>query len=149
MEKSSEVHRRNNNGPKTLPCSTPDTTLTRLLRQPSTITCCDRFDRNCQTVKQDITSNTHRAELIENAQLVDPIKSFTEVNLHDPSLLPTLQCTLQCTGHTQKCITDTQTFPISKLISWKDTLRSINRPRRTDTRRSNTLNNTYVMEIGR
>ena len=46
MEKSSEVYRRNNNGPKTLPCGTPDTTLTSLLRQPSTITWCDRFDRN-------------------------------------------------------------------------------------------------------
>ena len=45
--KSSEVNRRNNNGPKTLPCGTPDTTLTSLLQQPSTITCCDRFDRNC------------------------------------------------------------------------------------------------------
>ena len=27
MEKSSEVYRRNNNRPKTLPCGTPDTTL--------------------------------------------------------------------------------------------------------------------------
>ena len=35
------------NGLKTLPCSTPDTTLTSLLWQPSTITYCDRFDRNC------------------------------------------------------------------------------------------------------
>ena len=33
-------------GPKTIPCCTPDTTLTSLLRQPSTITCFDRFDRN-------------------------------------------------------------------------------------------------------
>ena len=38
--------RRNNKGPKTLPCSTPDATLTSLLRQPSTITCCDKFDGN-------------------------------------------------------------------------------------------------------
>ena len=47
MEKSSEVYRRNNNGPKTLSCGTPDTTLTSLLQQSSTIICCDRFDRNC------------------------------------------------------------------------------------------------------
>ena len=46
MKKNSKVYRRNNNGPKTLPCGTPDTTLTSLLRQQSTITCCDRFDRN-------------------------------------------------------------------------------------------------------
>ena len=46
-KKSSEVYRRNNNRPKTLPCCTPDVTLTSLLLQPSTITCCDRNDRNC------------------------------------------------------------------------------------------------------
>ena len=48
--KRSEVYRRNNNGPKTLPYGTPDTKLTSLLRQPSTITCCDRFDRNCVNI---------------------------------------------------------------------------------------------------
>ena len=46
--------------------------------------------------------------------MVDPVKSCTEVNLHDPSLL-------QCMGHAQKCITGTQTFPISKLGGLKDT----------------------------
>ena len=48
--KNPDVLMRNNNGPKTLPCGTPDTTLTSLLRQPSTITCCDRFDRNCVNI---------------------------------------------------------------------------------------------------
>ena len=38
------------NGPKTLPCGTPDTTLTSLLLQPSTITCCDRSDRKCVNI---------------------------------------------------------------------------------------------------
>ena len=37
MEKSSEVYRRNNNGPKTLPCGNPDTTLTSLLRHWSEV----------------------------------------------------------------------------------------------------------------
>ena len=55
MEKSSEVYKRNNNGPKTLPCGTPDTTTTSLLRQPSAITCYDRFDRNCVSI--DNTEN--------------------------------------------------------------------------------------------
>ena len=114
--KSSYVYRRNNNGPKTLPCGTPDTMLISVLRQPSTITCCDRFNRNCQ-YRQDRTSNTHRAKLIENAQMVDPIKVCTEVNLHDPSLLPTLQCTLQCMGH--PC--QSRTFPLNKLGGWKHT----------------------------
>ena len=30
--------------------------------------------------------------------MVDPIKGCTEINRHDPSLLLTLQCTLQCMG---------------------------------------------------
>ena len=49
MEKSSEVYRRNNSGPKTLPYGTPDTS-TSLLQQPSTIMCCDWFDRNCVSI---------------------------------------------------------------------------------------------------
>ena len=74
----------------------------------------------CQ-YRQDRTSNTHRTELIENTQMVDPIKGWAEINLHDFSLLPTLQCTLQSMGHAQKYITGTQTFLISKLGSWKHT----------------------------
>ena len=56
MRNSSEVYRRNDSGPKTLPLAEPygipDTTLTSLyiLRQPFTITCCDRFARNCANI---------------------------------------------------------------------------------------------------
>ena len=53
--------------------------------------------------------------------MVDPVKGSAEINLKDPSLLPTLQCTLQCMRHAQKCITGSQTFPISKLGGWKHT----------------------------
>ena len=67
------------------------------------------------------TSYTNSAELIENTLMIDPIKGCTEINLHDPSLLPTLRYTLQCMGVAQKCITGTQTFPISKLGGWKHT----------------------------
>ena len=53
--------------------------------------------------------------------MVDPIKGSAEVNLNDPSLLPTLQCILQYMRHAQECITGTQSFPISKLGGWKHT----------------------------
>ena len=53
--------------------------------------------------------------------MVDPIKSSTEVDLHNPGLLPALQCTLQCMCHKLKCITGTQPFPISKLGGWMHT----------------------------
>ena len=52
MKQKSEVYSIKNKGPKTLPCGTPDTTLTSLLRQPSTITCCDRFNRNCANTEK-------------------------------------------------------------------------------------------------
>ena len=35
---------------KIFPRGTPDTTITCSLQQPSTITCCDRFDRNCVNI---------------------------------------------------------------------------------------------------
>ena len=53
IEKGSGVCRGNNSGPKKLPKGTPDTTLTRLLWQPSSTTYCDRLERNC--VKTDST----------------------------------------------------------------------------------------------
>ena len=51
--------------------------------------------------------------------MVGPFKGCTEINQNDTSLLPTLQCPLQCMGHTQKCITGTQIFQISKQCCWK------------------------------
>ena len=56
--------------------------------------------------------------------MVDPIKGCTDVNPHDPSLLKTLQYTLQCMGHSQNSIRGTQTFPISKLDRWNHTTAS-------------------------
>ena len=47
------------------------------------------WQKLCQ-YRQHRASNTHRAEPIENALMIDPIKGCTEINLRDPSLLPTL-----------------------------------------------------------
>ena len=119
-KKNSEVCRRNNNGPKALPCGTPDTTLTSLLQQPSTITCCDRFDRNCVNIDKTEPPMPQSRAYREypdgwpyqrlHCRVHCPIKG-----------LPTLQCTLQYMGHEQKSITGTHTFPISKLGGWKHT----------------------------
>ena len=54
--------------------------------------------------------------------MVDPIKDCAEINLYDPSLLPTLQCTLQCMWQEQKCITCTQTSLMSTQGGWKYTI---------------------------
>ena len=75
-----------------------------------------QFSTNCQ-YRQHRTSNIQRTELMHNSLIVDPIKGCTEINLYDPSLLPTLHCNSQCMRHTEKCFTGTQTFPISKLHS--------------------------------
>ena len=137
-----------NNGPKTLPCGAPDTTLTSLLRQPFTITWCDRFDRNCVNI--DSTGPPLPTEQsLYITLMVDPFKGSTEINQQDNSPLANLPCTLQCMGHAQKCITGIQTFPIGNRVVGSTPQHSINRPRRTDTRNSNTIDNTNVMEIGR
>ena len=94
-------------------------TLTGLFLQPSTITCCDRFDKHCVNI--DNAEPAHRTELIQNYPLVDPIEGCTKINLYDPNLQLTLQCTFQCMRHSQWCITSTQTFLISKLDGWKHT----------------------------
>ena len=68
-----------------------------------------------------------------------PDGAVREINLRNPRLLPTLQCTLQCMGHAQSA----SQVPISfRWSNWKvrsTLLCSINRPWRTDTRLSNTL----------
>ena len=79
----------------------------------------------------------------------DPIKGCIEITQHDPSLRRTLQCTLQCMGHAQKCITCTQTFPISKLGGWKYTT-TFHKSSKIDRYQAlNTLDTTDVMEICR
>ena len=96
--------------------------------------------------RQHRTSDTCRIEHIVNSLMVDPINGCADINMHGSCLLLTLQYTLLCIGHAQKCITGTQTFPISKLGGWKHTstsLRSTNRPRRRDAKPSNTLDNVY------
>ena len=50
-----------------------------------------------------------------------PVKGCAEVNLHNPGLLPTLQCTLKFMRHTQECIAGTLPFLIRKLGGWKHT----------------------------
>ena len=84
--------------------------------------------------------------------MVDPIKGCAEINLYDPSLLLTLQCTLQWMRHAQKFIIGTQTFPISKLDGWKHTTafhKSSEANRHQALNHLRGLDNTDVMEIGR
>ena len=120
MGKSIEVYRRNNNRPKTLPCSTPETSSS-LLRLPSTITCGDQLDRNCVTI-DSAEPPTPTEQSLKRMPWWFTLSKSTQINLHDPSLLPTLQCTLQCMGHARKCITGTPTSPIRKMGGWKHTI---------------------------
>ena len=80
----------------------------------------------CQYVKHK-TSNIHSEQLKENSMMADLLKGCAKVNLHNPSLLHTLQCILQCMGHVQMCITCTKITPISKRGSWYYTTATINR----------------------
>ena len=70
---------KNNNGPKSLPCCTPETTFTSFLRQPSTITCCDGLDRNCANIyNTEPLLPTEWTTPIEWTTLNDPIKGCTD-----------------------------------------------------------------------
>ena len=150
MERTSAVYRRKNNWPKTLSCGTSDTSLTSLLGQQSTITCCDQFERNSGQHKD----NTE--PLIPTEQSLWRIswsltlsKAALKLSWTILNLMPTLLRTLQCMGHAEKRITGTQTFPISKVGSWKHTTASINRARRTVARHSSTIDYIGVKEIWR
>ena len=138
MEKISEVYRINNNEPKILACGNSEIGI-----EVSWVV----------SIDNKRYSNTHRAEPpLENARMVAPIKGCTEMNLHAPSLLPIQQCTLQCMGFEQKCITGTQTFPISKLRGWKLTTafsKSSKTNRHQELQHLRGLDNTDVIEIGR
>ena len=61
------------------------------LLQPSTITCCDRSDRNSVNI-DNTDPPIHRTELMlrQKSLMIDPITSCAKINLYDPSLLPTL-----------------------------------------------------------
>ena len=104
------------NGPNTLLCGTPNTTLTSLLRQPSTVTCCDQYDKNSVNI-----GNTEQS-LKKISRWLTLSKAAAEINLHDPSFLPAHSLMhFAVYGHSQKCITGSQTFPISKLCGLKHT----------------------------
>ena len=84
----------------------------------STTTYCDRFERN--SVRTDRTSNVHMAELEQDLLMVDRVKSGTEIDLNNSSLLPPLQCTLysasqaHAVGH-HKWLSLTPLIPVSEL----------------------------------
>ena len=95
MEKSSDLHRRDNNGTKTLPCGTPDMTLTSQLRQTSTRMFHDWFDKNFVNIDNTEPQINTEKNLQKNTLMVNPIHGCTEINLHDPCLLLTLESTWQ------------------------------------------------------
>ena len=148
-EKSPEVHRANNNGPKILPSDNPNTTFTSLLRQPSTIMCCDQFHRNCVSID-------NREPPIPTRQSLKIIPWWLTLS---KAVLKSICMILACFplsnelcrvwGYTQQFIAGTQTFPISKLCGLIHTTVFHKYSEQTDIRFSNTLDNSDVMGIGR
>ena len=132
------VYIRNNKGPKTLPCSTPDTMLTSLLLQPYTKTCCDEFDRNCVNIaaqKLQYPQNRDYTEFPDG----DPINGCAEINLYDPSLLPLSNALYSVSDMHNSASQVPRPFRWAKWVVGSTALHSINRPWQTDTRCSNTL----------
>ena len=126
MERSSKEYRMHNTRPKTQPCGTPDTTLTSLVRQPSTITCCNQFDKKIVSI-----DNTTEPPIPKE-------QSLWKMPWWGILSMATLKsiCTILAS------------CPLSNaLCSAREAHKTashvhINRPRRTYIRRSNTLDNT-------
>ena len=132
-----KLRSRNNNGPKTLPCRTLDTTVPSLLWRSSTITWCYRSDHTTCQYRQ-LTQNLQFPQSRANSEWSDGCH-YQRLHWDHFALssLCTLLFTLKHMGQAQKCITGTLTYLILK-IGWLEVhhLRSINRICRTNTRHS-------------
>ena len=132
--------------PKTLPCGTPDTTLTSLHLQPTTITCCHRSERNYvnidntepQIPTEQSLYRIPRWMILSKAAL----KSICTILVSCP--LSNALCSV-CDTHKSASQVPKHFFSAANWVVGSTPLRSINRPRRTDTRRSNKLDNTDVL----
>ena len=115
------MYRRNNNGPENTALRHSQNNLN--LFTPTTIhhnVLWSVWKKLCQ-YRQHRTSNTHWAWPKENAWWLTLSKAALK-SICTIQPLPTLQCTLLCVELAQKCITGTQTFPISKRGGWKHTI---------------------------
>ena len=65
--------------------------LTSLFRQPSIITCCYLFDKNCGKI-DNTEPPISTEQSLEKIPRWLTLQSYAEVDLHNVSLLPTLQC---------------------------------------------------------
>ena len=149
MEKSSEVYRRKNNEPKTLPWhpwhNVNQFTLITIHHNVQWPV----WEKLCQS-RQHRTSNTHRAELIENTPWIEPSRGCSKINVSNLASCPLFNV-LWSVWDTHKSASQVplQTFPISKLGGWMHTTASHKSSKTNIPRRSNTLDITDVMEIGR
>ena len=113
------------------------------------MTCCDRFDRNCDNI--DSTEAPIPTEQCWQrmpwwlTQSKAVLKSICTIL----ASCPLSNAPSSVLGHTKKCITGTQTIPISKLGGWKHTTVFHESSKTNRHWRLNTLENTDVIEIGR
>ena len=119
-------------------------TPTRLLRQESTITCCDRFVRNCVNIDNtDLWYPQNRAhKKIPNGWPYQRLSwNQSERSLPPVHSLSNALCTVW-DMHKSASQVKSKPFRWSNLVVWSTPLCSINHPRPTDTSHSNTLDNT-------
>ena len=134
--------RENNREPKTQPCGTPDTTLTSLHRQPTTITFCYPFDRNCDNIDKSKPA-------IPTEQILQRIPRWLTLSKATLESISTTQPdipfsnALYSARDTHKSASQLQRpFRQPKWLVGSKPLTSINRSKPTDTRLSNTIDNT-------
>ena len=146
---------RNNNGPETLPCGTPDTTLTSLLRQPSTILWCYRFDKNCVNIDNtELPHDTELPQYPQNWAYIECPDSWPYRRLHwnqsswsQPPAHSPLRFAVY--GTRTKAIIGILSFQIRKLGFWKHTTAFHKSSKTNRNQELKHLTKYYVMEIGR
>ena len=80
------MYNKNNNGPRILPCGTPDTMSTLELHTPSTLTLWVRLDKNFLEHLQDHSTNSGFLQFKHKALMINPVKDRTEINLDERKL---------------------------------------------------------------
>ena len=80
------MYSKNNNGPRTLPCGTPDMTSILELNTPSTLTLLSMTGQKILENLQDQATNSSFPQFKHKASMINPVKGRNEINLDERKL---------------------------------------------------------------
>ena len=83
---SNVQQKKKNNGPRTLPCGTPDMTSILELNTPSTFNSLSTTGQKILENFQDQATNSSFLQFKHKAPMINPVKGRTEINLDERKL---------------------------------------------------------------